>query len=412
MARPIGINSVSQLSGPCASHGVLTKVIGSSFILDRRYQIIDTIGSGAYGVVVSARDTVTGECVAIKKIEKAFEHATFTKRTLRELKILRLLNNENIISIKTIQLPASREDFEEIYLVAELMETDLSSIIKSPQPLSDEHCQFFLYQLLRGLKFMHTACILHRDLKPRNLLVNSNCDLKICDFGLARPNVPELRVKSTQMTDYVATRWYRAPEVLLTFKKYTAAMDMWSVGCIFGELLLRKPILPGTDANHQIDLIFNLIGTPSDEDILSIPNPKAREKVLKLTKRSPKPIEMLFRDANPQAVDLLQKLLIFNPEKRFTVEQALAHPYLSALHFAEDEPTCKPVSMFDFEFERQQLSMKDFKDLIYSEILLHHFQDKRDEYEKAKEDYDAHASMPVRRMSRDEESDDDNDEPN
>ena len=131
---------------------------------------------------------------------------TFTKRTLRELKILRLLNNENIIRIKTIQLPSSREDFEEIYLVCELMETDLSSIIKSSQPLSDEHCQFFLYQLLRGLKYMHSACILHRDLKPRNLLVNSNCDLKICDFGLARPSVPELRVRSTQMTDYVATR--------------------------------------------------------------------------------------------------------------------------------------------------------------------------------------------------------------
>ena len=180
--------------------------MGSNFILDRRYQIIDTIGSGAYGVVVSARDTITGEAVAIKKIEKAFDHATFTKRTLRELKILRLLNNENIVRIKTIQLPSSREDFDEIYLVSELMETDLSSIIKSSQPLTDEHCRFFLYQLLRGLKYMHTACILHRDLKPRNLLVNSNCDLKICDFGLARPNVPELRVRSTQMTDYVATR--------------------------------------------------------------------------------------------------------------------------------------------------------------------------------------------------------------
>lgn len=413
MSSHRNINIPSELGGPCASNGVLTKIMGSNFILDRRYQIIDTIGSGAYGVVVSARDTVTGENVAIKKIEKAFEHTTFTKRTLRELKILRLLNNENIIRIKTIQLPATREDFDEIYLVAELMETDLSSIIKSPQPLSDDHCQFFLYQLLRGLKFMHSACILHRDLKPRNLLVNSNCDLKICDFGLARPNVPELRVRSTQMTDYVATRWYRAPEVLLTFRKYTAAMDMWSVGCIFGELLLRKPILPGTDANHQIDLIFSLIGTPSDEDIQSIPHQKAKEKVLRMPKKAARPMSMICRDANPQAVDLLEKLLTFNPIKRYTVEQALAHPYLANLHSEDDEPSCNPVSMFDFEFERQQLDMEDYKDLIYSEIMLHHFQDKRNEYEAAKAFYEENAAKRVRRLSRDqEESDDENDEPN
>ncbi|OMJ87558.1 hypothetical protein SteCoe_10737 [Stentor coeruleus] len=412
MSKSKSAYSISELKGPCANNGVLSKVMGSNFILDRRYTVLNTIGSGAYGVVVSAHDSITGENVAIKKIEKAFEHATFAKRTLRELKILRLLSHENIIRIKTIQLPSSREDFEEIYLVSELMETDLSSIIKSPQALSDEHCQFFLYQLLRGLKFMHSACILHRDLKPRNLLVNSNCDLKICDFGLARPSVPELRVKSSQMTDYVATRWYRAPEVLLTFKKYTAAMDMWSVGCIFGELLLRKPLLPGTDANHQIDLIINLLGFPSEEDIQSIPNVKAREKLLKMNKRNAKCFEIIFRDANPQAIDLLKKLLVFNPEKRYTVDQALNHPYLSALHFPDDEPFCHPVSMFDFEFERLHLNMNDFKDLIYDEILLHHFTSTKQQYEKAKSEYDAHAQLPVRRYSRDKETDSENDEPN
>jgi mitogen-activated protein kinase 1/3/mitogen-activated protein kinase 6 len=130
----------------------------------------------------------------------------------------------------------------------ELLETDLSSIIKSPQELSDDHCQFFLYQLLRGMKFLHSAHILHRDLKPRNLLVNSNCDLKVCDFGLARADLPNLTIRAAKMTDYVATRWYRAPEVLLSMKKYTYAMDVWSIGCIFGELLLRKPLLPGKDS--------------------------------------------------------------------------------------------------------------------------------------------------------------------
>lgn len=399
--------SVSKLGGPCAVNAVHNKILGSTFFLDRRYTIIDTIGSGAYGVVVSARDMATGEQVAIKKIEKAFEHATFTKRTLRELKILRLLNHENIIRIKSIQLPRSSEDLEEIYVISELMETDLSSIIKSPQPLSDEHCQFFLYQILRGLKYMHTACILHRDLKPRNLLVNSNCDLKICDFGLARPNVPELRVKSTQMTDYVATRWYRAPEVLLAYKKYSTAMDMWSVGCIFSELLLRKPLLPGTDASQQIDLIFSLLGTPSEDEISLIPNLKSREKVLKMPKKQPKSFEMIFRDCNPQATDLVKNLLIFNPDKRFTVEQALSHPYLAALHFTEDEPSCQPINMFDFEFEKHDLNLKGFKDLIYEEILLHHFPEKKEEYEKSKQEYDSSIQMPVRRYSRDQEESDD-----
>ena len=382
-----GRYGISELGGPSAHSRKSTRVIGSTFLLDERYQIQDTLGSGAYGVVVSARDSVSGEVVAIKKIEKAFEHSTYTKRTLRELKIMRLLTHENIIRIKSIQLPRSREEFDEIYVVLELMETDLSSIIKSPQPLSDEHCQFFLYQLMRGLKYMHSAGILHRDLKPRNLLVNANCDLKICDFGLARPVIGDMRVNTSQMTDYVATRWYRAPELLLAYKTYTSAMDVWSVGCIFGELLMRKPLLPGTDANQQLEIIFNLIGSPSAEDISKIPNPRTRDKVTRMQRRHAKDFSATFRDANPIALDLLKRLLTFDPEKRITVEEALVHPYLEGLHFPEDEPVTQPVSLFDFEYERQVLTMRDLKDLMYEEILLYHFRDKKAQYEHAKAEY-------------------------
>jgi len=392
--------STSQAGGPSASNAAPTRVMGSTFNLDQRYQILDTIGSGAYGVVVSARDTLTGKEVAIKKIEKAFEHSTFTKRTLRELKILRLLNHENVISIESIQLPVSREAFDEIYVISELMETDLSSVIKSPQPLSDEHCQFFIYQLLRGLKYMQSAQILHRDLKPRNLLVNSNCDLKICDFGLARPCIKELKSTTTQMTDYVATRWYRSPELLLAYRKYSSAMDIWAVGCILGELLLRKPILPGHDANHELEIIFNLIGTPSDADIQAIPNLRSREKVLRMGRRQGKPFEQVFRNSNPLALDLLGKMLAFNPDKRIDIEGALNHPYLSALHYPEDEPVTHPVSLFDFEFERQLLTMKDLKDLVYEEILLYHFPDKKSEYEQAKKEYEELLRKPPRNISR------------
>ena len=138
-----------------------------------------------------------------------------------------------------------------------MMDTDLTQIIKSEQPLTEEHYKFFLYQLLRGLKYIHSAQIVHRDLvlyffikKPRNLLVNSNCDLKICDFGLARPLFHN--IKANVLTEYVATRWYRAPELLLSAQHYTTSVDMWSVGCIFAEMLQRKPFLPGTDTKNQI----------------------------------------------------------------------------------------------------------------------------------------------------------------
>jgi len=136
-------------------------------------------------------DNRTGEKVAIKKINKAFEHLTDTKRTLREVKILRHFNHENVIRIRDILPPVAPDKFEDVYIVSELMDTDLHQIICSPQPLTDDHCQYFLYQILRALKYIHSAHVLHRDLKPSNLLLNGNCDLKVCDFGLARVAHPE-----------------------------------------------------------------------------------------------------------------------------------------------------------------------------------------------------------------------------
>jgi serine/threonine protein kinase len=362
--------------------------MGSTFILDSRYVVSEVLGRGAYGIVVAAVDSTTGERVAIKKIEKTFEHATFTKRTLRELKVMRLLVHENILGIKSTQLPRSRADFSDIYVVVELMETDLSSIIKSSQPLSDDHCKFFLYQLLRGLKGMHSAGILHRDLKPRNLLVNSNCDLKICDFGLARAILPGMSGRGVSMTDYIATRWYRAPEVLLTYRHYTEAMDVWSVGVILGELFIRKPLLPGNDANHQCELIFNLIGTPSEQDLMNIPNPRSRDKALRFAPRMGKPFDCVFRNYNPLGIDLLKRLLAFDPQQRITVEEALNHPYLAELYFPTDEPVTNPVSLFDFEFENHVLSMAELKDLLYSEILLHHSPVSLAEYTQQKLQHD------------------------
>lgn len=250
---------------------------------------------------------------------------------MRELRLLKLLKHENIINIETIILPKSREDFEDVYVISEMMDTDLTSIIKSDQPLTEEHYKFFLYQLLRGLKYIHSAKIVHRDLKPRNLLVNSNCDLKICDFGLARPLFKNM--KANVLTEYVATRWYRAPELLLSANTYTTSVDMWSVGCIFAEMLQRKPFLPGTDTKNQIELICEYLGTPDLDNIKNIPEEsKKLIKNLPKNKKNGRDFTKLFCEAPPEAIDLLKKLLLFDPEKRITVEQALQHPYLADLH--------------------------------------------------------------------------------
>lgn len=129
------------------------------------------------------------------------------------------------------------------------METDMHRVIRT-QELSDDHCQYFIYQTLRALKAMHSANVLHRDLKPSNLLLNANCDLKVCDFGLAR-SAASTEDNSGFMTEYVATRWYRAPEIMLTFKEYTKAIDVWSVGCILAEMLSGKPLFPGKDCGSR-----------------------------------------------------------------------------------------------------------------------------------------------------------------
>jgi serine/threonine protein kinase len=181
--------------------------IGVDFILPSRYEVTEMLGSGAYGTVVQAIDTKYNDDtkVAIKKIERAFEHKIYAKRTLRELKILRVLNNDNIINLKTVIKPDDKSNFSAIYTVFEVMDIDLSSIIKSDQDISIEHVKFFMYQILRAMKYCHSAGIIHRDLKPKNILINSDCDLKICDFRLSKCNIPELYQEGS-MTDYVCTR--------------------------------------------------------------------------------------------------------------------------------------------------------------------------------------------------------------
>ncbi|TKW15619.1 hypothetical protein SEVIR_5G249700v4 [Setaria viridis] len=285
-----------------------------------RYEVAEVVGKGSYGVVAAAVDTRTGERVAIKKINDVFEHISDATRILREIKLLRLLRHPDIVQIKHIMLPPTRREFRDIYVVFELMESDLHQVIKANDDLTAEHHQLFLYQLLRGMKYIHAANVFHRDLKPKNILANGDCKLKICDFGLARVSFNDTP-SAIFWTDYVATRWYRAPELCGSFfSKYTPAIDIWSIGCIFAEMLAGKPLFPGKNVVHQLDLMTDLLGTPSSESI----------------------------------------------------SRALTDPYFTGLANSEHEPITQPISKLEFEFERRKLARDDVRELIYREILEYH----------------------------------------
>ncbi|XP_059636593.1 mitogen-activated protein kinase homolog NTF3-like [Cornus florida] len=336
------------------------------FEIDTKYVPIRAIGRGAYGVVCSSHNRETNEKVAIKKIHNAFENCIDALRTLREMKLLRHLHHENIIGLKDVMMPNDRRRFKDVYLVYELMDTDFHQIIKSSQLLSNEHSQYFLFQLLRGLKYLHSANILHRDLKPGNLLINANCDLKICDFGLARASTME---KDKFMTEYVVTRWYRAPEILLCCDNYGTSIDVWSVGCIFAELLGRKPLFPGTECLNQLTLIVNILGTQSEEDLEFIDSTKARNFITKMPYTSGTPFVHLFPKAHPLAIDLLEKMLVFNPEKRISVNEALQHPYMNALYDPGSEPTAQVPIDLDVD---EDLKEETIREMMLMEMLHYH----------------------------------------
>ncbi|KAK8453314.1 hypothetical protein SEVIR_5G264400v4 [Setaria viridis] len=337
-----------------------------------RYKIQEVIGKGSYGVVCSAIDQHTGDKVAIKKIHNIFEHLSDAARILREIKLLRLLRHPDIVEIKHIMLPPSRRDFKDIYVVFELMDTDLHQVIKANDDLTREHHQFFLYQMLRALKYIHTANVYHRDLKPKNILANANCKLKICDFGLARVAFNDTPT-TVFWTDYVATRWYRAPELCGSFfSKYSPAIDIWSIGCIFAEILTGKPLFPGKNVVHQLDLMTDLLGTPSLDTVSRIRNEKARRYLTSMRKKQPVPFSERFPKADPSALKLLQRLLAFDPKDRPTAEEALADPYFKGLAKVEREPSCQPITKMEFEFERKKVTKEDVKELIFREILEYH----------------------------------------
>jgi mitogen-activated protein kinase 1/3 len=338
-----------------------------TFKVPAHLELIKKVGSGAYGTVASFKDSRTGEKVAVKKITDAFHDLIDGKRILREVRLLRGFKHENLIKILDMY-PPDHPDFDDIYIVTDLMETDLHKVIYSKQVLNDEHHQYFTYQILRGLLYLHSANVVHRDLKPSNILVNKNCDLKICDFGLARGYGGD--EDDPNLTDYVVTRWYRAPEVVLLASEYTKSIDVWSVGCILCELIGKKPIFPGKDHLNQIKVILQYLGTPTAADLDWLP-PKspARAFINKIPVCTKQPWRTIYPKATAAGIDAIEKMLTFHPVHRVEVKQAILLKYFETLHMPDDEPVAeKPV---DWAFDKFTPTKRLLQNYIYTEC--HHF---------------------------------------
>ncbi|CAO3690952.1 unnamed protein product [Rhizopus stolonifer] len=288
------------------------------------YEFLDKLGEGTFGEVHKARNKRTGEYVALKRILMHNEKEGIPITAMRN-QILKQLRNKNIVPLVDIAVdrgnPVKKEKGS-IYMVFPYMDHDLAGLLDNPSVrLSQPQIKAYLKQLLEGTAYLHHNKILHRDMKAANLLIDNEGVLQIADFGLARG----IEGENKEYTNCVVTRWYRPPELLLGERKYTTAIDVWGVGCVFGELLKSRPILQGQDDIDQLVRIFNLCGSPSEENM---PNWHQLPDAAKVKfENSERRIIEEYTKFDPLAADLLDKLLVLDPAKRLTALEALEHDY-------------------------------------------------------------------------------------
>eukprot|EP00035_Acanthoeca_spectabilis_P022859 m.446244 g.446244 ORF g.446244 m.446244 type:complete len:467 (+) comp19333_c0_seq1:83-1483(+) len=371
---------------------------GEGFLVPQYYQDLEPIGGGAYGLVMKARVAGPDEGamsppdlpghVAIKRIASSivYKDPYRAKQTYREIVLLKQLRHENLIRMVDMFVSGGDDGGPgDVYIVSEVMDCDLGALINSPwgcpYELQGEHIQFILYQVLRGLKYIHSAEVLHRDLKPQNILVNSNLDVRICDFGLARTN----QDADGSATGYVTTMWYRAPEVMLTWQHYNSALDMWSVGCIFAEMLNRLnrrvsreiderecyAVFPADNHVEHLSMILNLIGPPPEE-VLDRSSGSTKSWVkgqIEGLEEVPE-LHVGIGCDDPMAVSLLASLLDFDSEKRLTAAEALDHIYLREFRDASTDPFDSRGKLhLQFDTADSSWAPEFWRELIETEIM-------------------------------------------
>lgn len=395
-----------------------------------RYEVKQVIGTGSYGSVCEANDKAEGRPVAIKRIGHMFDDLIDCKRILREIAIMSKLRHENIVTIYDIVAPGNIDTFDELYIVMEICDSDLKKLCRTDVSLQPLHINTLLYNLLVGLKYLHSAGIYHRDLKPANCLVNQDCSVKICDFGLSRaigeeqphlqelantprgeaeagapqvPLVPHTTRLKRHLTGHVVTRWYRAPELILLQECYTEAIDVWSVGCIYAELLGmlegtklqdRGPLFPGSscfplspDHKHktdyryhtrgkhdQLNMIFNLLGTPSQDDIEQLERDDAKRYIRCFATREGDGLQSKWPHVHEDSISILQGMLQFNWRSRIGVNEALEHRLFASGNIRDKnrETTSSEIVTLGFEKEPD----------LFEALLRKYFREEIRKYQK------------------------------
>lgn len=284
-----------------------------------QYEKVEKIGEGTYGVVYKARDRVTNETIALKKIRLEQEDEGVPSTAIREISLLKEMQHGNIVSLRDVVHSEKR-----LYLVFEYLDLDLKKHMDSCPEFSKDPrlIKMFLHQILRGIAYCHSHRILHRDLKPQNLLIDRCTNaLKLADFGLARAFGIPVRT----FTHEVVTLWYRAPEILLGSRHYSTPVDVWSVGCIFAEMVNQRPLFPGDSEIDELFKIFRVLGTPNEDTwpgVTSLPDFKNA-----FPKWTPKDLKSVVSNLDSSGLDLLSKMLVLDPTRRITARNALAHEY-------------------------------------------------------------------------------------
>lgn len=333
---------------------------GSEFEVPRKYTLLKILGMGAYGIACSCLNEETQEKVSIKKCREVFRDLDDGRRVLREVAMMRFFRHENLLHVMDILPPMKGyNEFRDVYIVTPLKDVDMNVVLRSRQVLEETHVRYFIYQILRGLKYLHSAGVAHRDLKPANLVTDISCELKIIDFGLSR----SVTIPHHDLTDYVITRWYRPPELLLENSYYDTAVDIWSVGCIMAEMYNRKPVLPGRNTIDQLRLICTHIGKPPRDMVESA---EALEKLNQLPDGELDMGKLVPGLTSADGIDFLSQMWELDPRKRPSAAELLRHPFMAPLHDEVDEPVC-PTS-FAWPYEMQEMSLDSLRRAFWDEI--------------------------------------------
>ncbi|KAK0635489.1 kinase-like domain-containing protein [Bombardia bombarda] len=357
-SREVG-HAVSPRSFAMAHQRPKASFVGCSKISD--YEVLGKLGEGTFGEVHRARSKRTGSLVALKKIIMHNEKDGFPITSLREIKLLKLLSHRNVLRLEdmAVEHPIRTTDKRKkpiMYMVTPYMDHDLSGLLDNPSVhFTEPQIKCYMLQLLEGLRYLHENHILHRDMKAANLLINNKGILQIADFGLARHYEGEVPVAGRgggegrrDYTSLVVTRWYRPPELLMNLKRYTTAIDLWGVGCVFGEMLVGKPILAGESDHDQLDIIFDLCGTPTEENMpgwRSLPGAEALQ-----FRPRPGNLSQRFKEYGSGAISLLKELLKLDWKTRSNAIDALKHPYFRNAPYPAapgDLPTFEESHEFD-----------------------------------------------------------------